>query len=209
MKGWHWTSTQRKALEAELARTREVGVFRRTLALLEADRGRPIAEVARLLRVDRRSVHRWLQRFATDRRIVALADRRSQRRPSEWDEDLTSLVNTAVSQSPLQLGYPAANSWTVPLLQAFLEVYLPEQAASHSTLRRCLKDLGYVWKRFRYVLAPDPEEEKKTLAFAPNPGPACAHRTSGGGRDRLVALSALACRLGAAGASRDRADLRI
>jgi hypothetical protein len=56
MKEWHCTPAQRKALETELAQTQDVGVFRRTLALLEASQGRPIVEVARMLRVDRRSV---------------------------------------------------------------------------------------------------------------------------------------------------------
>jgi transposase len=183
MRGWHWTPAQRRALEQELQQTHDLGVFRRTMALLEADQGRSIAEIARLLRVTRPSVYHWLRRFAAGRRVEVLADRRSQKPAAEWDEELTGLVETALSRSPLQLGYPAANSWTVPLLQAFLKVYLPEQQLSVSTLRRCLKDLGFVWKRFRYVLTPDPDEEKKTRAFAPDPGSAGANGAAGGGRN--------------------------
>jgi transposase len=209
MKGWHFTPAQRKALQRELTRTHDAGVFRRSLALLEADQGRSIAEVARLVRVTRPSIYRWLRRFAAGCAVAALEDRRSQRRPANWNEDLTGLVESALAQSPLQLGYPAANTWTVPLLQAFLEVYLPEQKVSISTLRRCMKDLGYVWKRWRYVLTPDPEEEKKTPDFAPNPGFAHRHRTPGARRNGPVALSTLACRLGAARASRHRAYLRV
>jgi hypothetical protein len=33
---------------------------------------------------------------------------------------------------------------------------------SDETIRRELQRLGYVWKRGRYELEPDPEEEKKT-----------------------------------------------
>jgi transposase len=209
MKEWHCTPAQRKALETELARTQDVGVFRRTLALLEANQGRPIVEVARMLRVDRRSVHRWMQRFDAGCTVAALEDRRRQKPPADWNQELTGLVESALAQSPLQLGYPAANTWTVPLLQAFLAVYLPEQPVSPSTLRRCLKDLGYVWKRFRYVLAPDPETEKKTLASAPNPGFAGANRALGAGRNGPVALSGLACWLGAARPGRHRAALRL
>jgi len=89
-------------------------------------------------------------------------------------------VASALAQAPRELGYPA-NAWNVPLLQAFLSVYHPEQEVSTATLRRRLKAAGYVWKRFRYVLAPDPEEEKKTPDFAANTGFARAHRAAGGG----------------------------
>ena len=44
------TTTQRDQLEQQLRDTSEVGVFRRTLAVLEAANGRPIAQIARLLR---------------------------------------------------------------------------------------------------------------------------------------------------------------
>jgi hypothetical protein len=54
-----------------------------------------------------------------------------------------------------------ANVWTVPLLQEHLrhEGWRP---FGDRTLRRELHDLGYTWKGSRFVLAPDPELEKKT-----------------------------------------------
>jgi hypothetical protein len=67
----------------------------------------------------------------------------------------------------------------VPVLHAFLAIYLPEQEVSTRTVRRRLKDLGYVWKRFRYVLAPDPEAEKKTPDFGPDSGFAIPHSAFG------------------------------
>jgi transposase len=36
------------------------------------------------------------------------------------------------------------------------------QTYSRSTLWRALRSLDDIWKRPRYVLAPDPEREKKT-----------------------------------------------
>lgn len=178
MKGWYWTAAQRRALEQALDQTRDAALFRRALALLLVDQGRSVTEVAQWLRVDRSSVHRWLQQFAADHTPSALEDHRGQGRPSCWNEELTGWLEAALSRRPSELGYPA-NSWTVPLLQAFLAVYHPEQKVSASTLRRHLQASGYVWKRFRYVLAPDPEAEKKTLAFAPNPGLARCHRAFG------------------------------
>ena len=36
-----------------------------------------------------------------------------------------------------------------------------ELSLSAATIRRHLHELGYVWKRPRYVLPPDPQQEKK------------------------------------------------
>jgi transposase len=180
MKDWHLTPAQRGMLERELAHTRDAGLFRRLLALLQVDQGQSVVQAARLVRANRRSVHRWMERFASEHKPSALEDHRGQGQPPNWSEDLESLVESALAQAPRELGYPA-NSWTVPLLQAFLSVYHPQQEVSLSTLRRRLRELGYVWKRFRYVLAPDPEAEKKTPDFAANTGFARAHRAAGGG----------------------------
>jgi Winged helix-turn helix len=57
------------------------------------------------------------------------------------------------------MGYFAVN-WTVPLLQEQLEHGTGERL-SDDTIRRELRRMGYAWKRSRYVLDPDPEEEKK------------------------------------------------
>jgi transposase len=180
MKSWHWTPAQRRALEQQLSCTHDAALFRRVLALLQIDQGQSVAQAARLVRVDRRSVYRWMERFADGHSLDALEDRRGQGRPCNWSEELAGLVESALAQPPHQLGYPA-NSWTVPLLQAFLAVFHPEQKVSLSTLRRRLRESGYVWKRFRYVLAPDPEEEKKTPDFAANTGFARHHGAAGRG----------------------------
>lgn len=55
MSGLRLTATQRRRLEHQLRATQDAGLFRRTLAILEAAGGRPIAESARLLRTSRRS----------------------------------------------------------------------------------------------------------------------------------------------------------
>lgn len=180
MKGWYWTAAQRQTLEKALTETRAVVLYRRALALLLVDQGHSVTEVAQWLRVDRSSVHRWIQQFGAAHSAAALKDRRGQAHPPRRSEEVADLVAAALAQSPSQLGYPA-NSWTVPLLQAFLAVYHPEREISLSTLRRHMRSAGYVWKRFRYVLRPDPEEEKKTPDFAANTGFAHLHHALGGG----------------------------
>ena len=71
-------------------------------------------------------------------------------------------------------------NWTVPLLRA----YFHDQAdcwLSEDTIRRQLQRLGYVWKRYRYVLPPDPEREKKTRHPPLLGAPAAAECGLGGG----------------------------
>jgi transposase len=180
MRGRYWTAAQRQALESELRETGDAALFRRLLALLEIDQGRSVTQVAQELRVGRSSVYRWAQRYAAAGRPAALEHRAGQGRPPKWNRDLESLLESALAQPPLHIGYPA-NGWTLPLLKAFLAVYLPGQEVSTSTLRRHLRELGYRWKRFRYTLKPDPQEEKKTPYSAPNSGPARANRAPGPG----------------------------
>jgi transposase len=180
MKGWYWTQTQRKLLEKELAHTYDAPLFRRILALLQVDLGKPISEVARFLCVNRRSVYRWMERYTLTHQVVSLERQPGQGRPLEWNEDLAGLLESAMRQPPVELGYPA-NGWTAPLLEAFLTVHSPSQTVSTRTVRRRLRDLGYVWKHGRYILPPDPEEEKKTPDSTPNTGFASHERDSSRG----------------------------
>ena len=57
------TPSQCRRLEQQLRATKDAGVFRRTLAVLEAASGRPVAEIAHLLRTSRPSVYQWVERF--------------------------------------------------------------------------------------------------------------------------------------------------
>src|SRR6185312_4529742 len=207
MNAWHLTPGQRRALERKLPHVRDAALYRRWLAWLQVDQGHSIAQTARVVRVNRRSGRRWMQRLASGHSLASLEQQPGQGRPCQWSQELTDWVEAALSQAPLHLGYHA-NSWTVPLLQAFLAVYHPQEPVSASTLRRHLKALGYVWKRFRYVLIPDPEAEKKTPYSAANTGFARRHRALGRGRNRPVALPAPAGRLGASRPARTRAHFR-
>jgi transposase len=180
MQGVEWTPAEREVLERELFQTQNADMRIRLLALLHVGEGQSVAEVARWLHVDRRTVYRWVVRFCASRQIEGLEDHRGQGRPRNWSDALGHLLQSALTQSPIELGYPA-NTWTVPVLHAYLAVYLPQQAVSARTVRRRLKDLGYVWKRFRYVLAPDPEAEKKTQDSGANSSFASGNSPFGGG----------------------------
>jgi transposase len=164
----HLTARRRNQLEAQLKATRDAGLFRRTLAVLEVAGGTPVAEVARLLRVSRVSVHHWLTCYAQDNDPTALADQRGGNHPTVWTEDLQAALRECLGQPPDQFGHQAV-SWTVGLLQQQLAP-LREGGLSTRAIRRQLDELGYVWKRPRYVLDPDPERDKKTA----DPTPAAA-----------------------------------
>src|SRR4051794_34746587 len=198
MRAWHLTAAQRRALERELARARDAALFRRLWALLEVDAGCPVGEVAERLRVNRRSVQRWIIRYRRQADFEALRHQPGQGRPSRWDHTLEARLQVALRQRPTDFGY-VGTGWTVPLLQQWLAGSRSGQRFSEATIRRRLRERGYVWKRFRYVLSPAPQREKKTPAAPSNPGLGRAHRALGPGRNRVDAPAAPARGLGPPG----------
>jgi transposase len=151
---------QRRRLLGLLQATSDLNVYRRCLALLEVGAGRAVADVARALGVTRQSVHNWIARFGEVGGTEALADRYRGGRPTTLGPDGVEGLVALLGHSPQHFGSPAAN-WTVPLLREHLRRATGADA-SEPTVRRQLRRLGYVWKRPRYVLDPDPEREEKT-----------------------------------------------
>ena len=62
-----FTGCQRRGLERQLREAKDAALYRRTLALLEVARGRPVAEVAGALRVSRQSIYNWAAAYAAER----------------------------------------------------------------------------------------------------------------------------------------------
>src|SRR5436190_6682855 len=197
------TSWQRRRLQRQLAETRDARLFRRTLAVLEFDRGRPAAEIARMLGVTRQSVYHWIEVYTKESDPAALEDQPGRGCPALLDEDHEHLLEALLAGSPQDFGLAPVN-WTAALLCEALEL-ATDQPVSERTLRRVLHRLDYVWKRPRYDLDPDPEREKKTPHSPANPGLAAAQRRAGPRRDRLAAFPTAACGLGQA--RRDRPGL--
>jgi transposase len=196
----HLTSWQRTRLRRQLAATHDARLYRRTLAVLEFDHGRSAADIARMLGVTRKAVYDWVAAYTQARNPAALADEPGRGRPALLDEDDAHLLEALLALSPQDLGAPHV-SWTVPLLQEFLEVATGRRL-SDDTLRRALHRLDFVWKRPRHDLEPDPQRDKKTAHPAANPGPAAGQRRAGRGRDRPAAVPAAARRLVQAGRTR-------
>lgn len=167
----HW---QRRRLSQQLKATSDARAYRRTLALLELDRGRSAADIADMLGVTRQSVHNWAADFVSEPDPAALRDAPRSGRPPFLGGGDEGPLPSLMGQSPGDFGYPHAD-WTVPLLQQELEQGLGLRPADE-TVRRWLRRLGYVWKRPRYVLDPDPERERKTAGPASDPGLAATER---------------------------------
>jgi transposase len=133
--------------------------FGRGAALLALDEGQSVAEVAELLGVSRQSIYNWSQAFARSPRPETLCDDFGGGRPALWTEEAQALLDECFHRRPQELGYSGTN-WTVPLLREYLRDRTG-LSLSDDTVRRRLQRLGYVWKRFRYVLPADPRREKK------------------------------------------------
>jgi transposase len=193
---------ERRKLRRHLHQTSDASLYQRLLAVLEVDQGRPVNEVARLLNVSGQSVHNWVDRFRQQRQIAGLIDQYGIGRPTLWTQERVAMLRALLGSSPDQWGY-FANDWTVPLLQEQL-LHCTGQAFAEDTVRRELHRLGYVWKRGRYLLAPDPELEKKTADSHTSPESAAPERITGRRRDRPAAVPAAAGRVGTAGPASGR-----
>jgi transposase len=172
------TLRQRQLLQACLDASPNAGFYRRAVALLALDGGQAVGEVAELLGVSRQSIYNWVQVYQADPRPEALVDDYGAGRPSLWTRRLERLFRGCLHRRPTDLGYVGMN-WTVPLLRAYLGDATGTWL-SEDTIRRQLQRLGYVWKRYRYVLPPDPERDKKT-GHPPALGPVAAAECCPGG----------------------------
>ncbi len=141
------SSGQRRQLEKQLKNSRDVRLYRRTLAVLEYGRGRSVTEISRTLRVSRPSIYRWIERFRESSDSEALRDEERGGRPPAWTEECSEWLQSLLKRSPAELGYFAVN-WTVPLLRDPMQLCLGQSFSDH-TIRRGLSRLDYVWKRPR------------------------------------------------------------
>jgi transposase len=156
------STIQRRQLEHQLQQASDVRVYRRTFAVLEFCRGRSVAEIAESLGVTRQSVYNWIEAYSQEQDPLALQDESRSGRPRLWTEGRRSLLRRLLETSPDQLGY-FATSWTVPLLGEQIEQHSGIRL-SDASIRGELHRQRFVWKRPRYVLAPDADREKKTLS---------------------------------------------
>jgi transposase len=158
------TERQRNHLLQTLHHTSDARLYRRLLALVQLDRGKPVEEVAQLVDAGRTSIYRWLQRFLAEADPQAVRDRPGRGRPRLVDASLLHQVEQALEAPPGRFGY-LETGWTLPLLCEHLE-RVSDKSISTATLRRSLRAADFVYKRPRYRLEPDPEYEKKSRPYS-------------------------------------------
>jgi transposase len=123
-------------------------LYRRLQALVEIADGDSITAVARRLRVERSTVHRWIERYRAERQPQRLRDAARAGRPRSGPQLTEARLKQLLTSDPRICGYDA-NAWTAPLLAA----HLHDQgiALSERTLRRRIRAARFRWKRPRYV----------------------------------------------------------
>jgi transposase len=127
------TCWQRQRLRRQPGQTADARLFCRTLAVLEFDRGRRAAEIARMLGVTRPSVYPWVQLYTHALDPAALAEQQGRGRRPLLDEDHEHLLEALLANSPQDLGFPHAGG-TLPLLRQVLAI-ATDRNVSEDTLR--------------------------------------------------------------------------
>jgi len=105
MKALHLSSRERCRLEKQLKSSRDARLYRRTLAVLEYDRGQSVTEISHTLRVSRPSIYRWIERYRESSDPESLLDEDRSGRPPAWTEECLAWLPSLLRRSPAELGY--------------------------------------------------------------------------------------------------------
>lgn len=155
---WSLSRSDREQLQRQMQTTHSAREARRLGALLRWDEGEKATAVAQRFGVSRQTLYNWRRKFQATGSPELEDDDRSGR-PTVWTPERVDVLEQLLSDAPGDHGFHAVG-WTVGLLQKRLKQSLDWEVSDYS-LREKLHDLDYVWKRFRYRLAPDPQREKK------------------------------------------------
>ena len=164
MSQWKLNEAEQRQLLEMLQRTHDAREYQRMLAVLECGRGKSKSAVARALNVSRHSVQNWVSRYRRSTLPTALRDAPKSGRPRKADEAVETLVQALMAISPEHCGYHATH-WTLSLLLDQVLQNLDRQCCE-KTIQRCLTRLGYVWRRPRFVRAPELQSKIKKPAAA-------------------------------------------
>ncbi|MEE8301354.1 MAG: helix-turn-helix domain-containing protein [Candidatus Tectomicrobia bacterium] len=146
--------SERRALQKQIHNTKDVKVLKRAQALLYLADGVSAQEIAKRLGVTRRTIYGWVSLYQ-NRCNKSVKDRLKDRpkpgRPPKKSTHILPELEHLLHNSPRQHGY-RYSEWTSCLLK---QVMKSEHTldVSTKTIRRCLKQLHYVWKRPAYALA--------------------------------------------------------
>jgi transposase len=140
-----------RALKQRLRQTKELREFRRLQALLMVAEGLEIKKVSDFLGVTVQSIYHWLDRYDRYRQAHRMREGHHPGRPPVKSSRVEALLEKILVQKPQDYGYRFA-LWTVKLMVDHLK-HRYDLEVSPSTVRRCLRQLRYHYKRPRYVLS--------------------------------------------------------
>ena len=130
----------------------------RAQALLWLDEGATVEQVADSLRVSRRTVYYWVDRFHDRNELdfeQRLADAPRPGRPRTAGQGVDTWIAEIIDTDPRALGYHQT-VWTAPLLVQYLRDH-HEVEVSRKTVSRAIARLGIRWKRPRHQLSRRPD----------------------------------------------------
>lgn len=146
--------SERRALAHQMHRTKDFKVLKRAQALLWLSEGISASHAAKRLGVHRRTIYYWVSSYQ-NRRSNALSSRLQDRPKPGRSPRKSSLVlrevDALLQASPHHYGYHYTE-WTASLLAKVLKRDRHVDIST-KTMRRCLKQAHYVWKRPGYALA--------------------------------------------------------
>ena len=130
----------------------------RAQALLWLDEGATVEQIADSLRVSRRTVSYWVDRFHDRNQLdfrQRLADAPRPGRPRTADQGIDLGIAAIIDTDPRLLGYHQT-VWTAPLLVRYLRDH-QDIEVSRKTVSRAIARLGIRWKRPRHQLSRRPD----------------------------------------------------
>jgi transposase len=130
----------------------------RAQALLWLDEGATVEQIADLLRVSRRTVYYWVERFQDRNQLdfrQRLDDAPRPGRPRTADHGVDPWIAEIMDTDPRILGYHQT-VWTAPLLVRYLRDH-HEVEVARTTVSRAIARLGIRWKRPRHQLSRRPD----------------------------------------------------
>jgi transposase len=146
--------SEHRALKKQIRDTKDVKVLKRSQAFLWLSEGVSIHEISQRFAVSRQTIYDWVSSYQ-NRCNASFGSRLQDRPKSGCPPRKSSLIlrelDRLLHASPGQYGYHHTE-WTASLLaQVLKRAY--EVDISTKTIRRCLKQSHYVWKRPGYALA--------------------------------------------------------
>ena len=146
--------SERRALTKQIHEAKDVKVLKRAQSFLWLSDGIPIQDIAKRLGITRQTIYGWVSLYQK-RRNMSFKDRLQDcpkpGRPPRKSMRVLRVIAPLLQGSPRQYGYRYAE-WTSSLLKKVLQCQ-HSLHVSTKTIRRCLRQLHYAWKRPGYALA--------------------------------------------------------